>query len=361
MDYYRAITIDNTKVMGSANLTDFPVLVKIVSNNDLRTTGNGGKVQNASGYDIIFSSTSDGLTPLSFDREVYDATTGKFIAHVKVPTLSHNANTVIYLCYGDSSVTTYQGGGGAWNSGYEGVFHFNETSGNALDSTTHGRDYTAGGSGGVYNTDALIHKGIDLDASRYFERASLADLTTKDHVTIEALVKVISFTANGMLFFHGYLGYIFIRFDSSDKLLFYVMTPPGSTYTNITLTGYAADTWYHLFMRFIKEDYLYIQVNGVDSATQAMAAGTENLKSEGTLKTNIGSYQTTQLGNHLIDELRIITTSNIGADWGKTSYNSLTAPSTFYTLGAEEENSSGSEPEILRVNIGQTGYGVRII
>jgi biopolymer transport protein ExbB len=360
MDYYRAITIDNTKVMGSANLTDFPVLVKITSNNDLRTTGNGGKVQNANGYDIIFSSTSDGSSPLAFDREVYDATTGKFIAHVKVPTLSHNSNTVIYLCYGDNTITTYQGGTGAWHSGYEAVFHFNEASGNALDSTANEKHHTAGGSGGVYETDALIHKGIDTEATRYFRREYLEDLTTKDYVTIEAVVKVISFTSLGMVFFHGHLGYMFLRFDSPDLLKWATRVQSSPTVDIITESGYVVDTWYHLFMRWRKTDKIYFQVNGVDISSMDVA-NNDGLRAENTsLQSGIATYQTDQRGDHLIDELRIITT-DVGADWGKTSYNSLTDPATFYTLGAEEENSSGPEPEVLRVNIGQTGTGVRII
>ncbi|MCX5999089.1 MAG: DUF2341 domain-containing protein, partial [Chloroflexi bacterium] len=53
--YRKTITIDHTQV--AADLSGFPVLVSISSDNDLRTTGNGGYVQSSSGYDIAFTSS----------------------------------------------------------------------------------------------------------------------------------------------------------------------------------------------------------------------------------------------------------------------------------------------------------------
>jgi len=63
--YRKQITIDHTKVGAScsSDLTDFPVLISITSDNDLRTTANGGDVENTNGYDMIFRA-SDGLQGL---------------------------------------------------------------------------------------------------------------------------------------------------------------------------------------------------------------------------------------------------------------------------------------------------------
>jgi hypothetical protein len=46
--YYRSVTIDYTKC-GTADSADFPVLVSFTDLN-FRTVANGGRVQNASGY-----------------------------------------------------------------------------------------------------------------------------------------------------------------------------------------------------------------------------------------------------------------------------------------------------------------------
>jgi hypothetical protein len=50
--YQKVITIDHTKV--SATLTNFPVLVSIVNDNDLKN-----HVTNANGYDIVFKDTNN--------------------------------------------------------------------------------------------------------------------------------------------------------------------------------------------------------------------------------------------------------------------------------------------------------------
>ena len=76
-NYRKKITVDATKVSGAGSLTDFPFLV---SHTDaaLKTTANGGKVENASGYDIRFETS--GGTELDYERVFYSATTGQIIA-----------------------------------------------------------------------------------------------------------------------------------------------------------------------------------------------------------------------------------------------------------------------------------------
>jgi hypothetical protein len=64
--YRKKITIDKDKVSGSADLTSFPVLINITGDPDLRTTANGGHVQDADGDDIIFRA-SDGTTQLDHE------------------------------------------------------------------------------------------------------------------------------------------------------------------------------------------------------------------------------------------------------------------------------------------------------
>jgi len=63
--YRKKITIDETKV--DADLTDFPVLVKLTS-----TNFDFSKAR-SDGYDIRFTS-SDGTTLLKYERERHDAT-----------------------------------------------------------------------------------------------------------------------------------------------------------------------------------------------------------------------------------------------------------------------------------------------
>ena len=82
--YRKRIKFDPTKVGAAASVTDltsFPALISITSDNDLRTTANSGHVSNASGYDIVFTA-DDGVTLLNFQLESYTATSGQFMAWV---------------------------------------------------------------------------------------------------------------------------------------------------------------------------------------------------------------------------------------------------------------------------------------
>jgi hypothetical protein len=50
---------------------------------DFATVANGGKVQNANGYDIAFSSDAAGTNLLPYEVEKYTSTSGAVIMHVK--------------------------------------------------------------------------------------------------------------------------------------------------------------------------------------------------------------------------------------------------------------------------------------
>lgn len=82
--YSHAITINHTKVPNT-DQANFPVLIS-GTYSYLATTGNGGNVTNANGYDVLFTSDTAGTTPLAFERESSNASTGAVNFWVKVPT-----------------------------------------------------------------------------------------------------------------------------------------------------------------------------------------------------------------------------------------------------------------------------------
>jgi len=59
----KALRIDHTKVAGTSNLANFPVLVSVTDAN-LKTVANGGNVGKSDGTDILFTA-SDGATKLA--------------------------------------------------------------------------------------------------------------------------------------------------------------------------------------------------------------------------------------------------------------------------------------------------------
>jgi len=106
----RKMTIDANQVGGSSgSLPDFPVLVNL-TDNELKTTANGGRVTSSNGYDIIFraydSATCGGPSVCTLDHQIetYDGATGTLVAWVRIPSLSKGNDTVFYMHYGDSGI-----------------------------------------------------------------------------------------------------------------------------------------------------------------------------------------------------------------------------------------------------------------
>src|SRR2546428_11772733 len=121
--YRRTITIDHTKVPNT-DLSNFPVLIS-GTYSYLATTSNGGNVQNANGYDVIFTSDTGCANKLDHEVESYK-TNGEVRYWVKVPTVSHTApDTTIYMCYGNTSISSSQENkNGVWESYFLNVLHF---------------------------------------------------------------------------------------------------------------------------------------------------------------------------------------------------------------------------------------------
>ncbi|HEV8357350.1 MAG TPA: hypothetical protein VGQ17_11350, partial [Gemmatimonadales bacterium] len=89
--FSRSITIDFTLVPNT-DQENFPVLISGTYDGtggtpDLRTTGNGGKVQSASGYDVgFYTNSSCSKGKMRWETEKYTAQTGEVVYWVRVPT-----------------------------------------------------------------------------------------------------------------------------------------------------------------------------------------------------------------------------------------------------------------------------------
>jgi RHS repeat-associated protein len=139
--YQRVIVIDHTKV-ANTDQVNFPFLFN-TTDRDLATLAHGGHVENPNGYDIIFSADPNGQTRLDFEVEQYNPATGQLVAWMRIPTLSHTADTILYVFYGNPSITTTQANSkGVWDSNYQAVYHLGNLAspGLASDSTTSAND-----------------------------------------------------------------------------------------------------------------------------------------------------------------------------------------------------------------------------
>ena len=170
--YKKTITIDNTEVSGLADIVNFPVLISL-TDTDLRTTANGGNVQNANGYDIFFT-YKDSIKWLPHQLEKYTATTGEVVIWVKLPVLQYNTDTEIEMYYGNANITQDYSSTDVF-SAYNAVYHL----GNSLtDNSGSGFD---GSNNNTTNTTGIIGDGRDFDGNDdFFELSSSVVPNTGD-------------------------------------------------------------------------------------------------------------------------------------------------------------------------------------
>ena len=323
----RAITLDHTKVPNT-DQTNFPVLIS-GTYSYLATTANGGQVTNSSGYDIIFSSDAGGTTLLAYERETYNSTTGAINFWVQVPTLSHTTDTIIYMYYGNSTVTTDQSNKtGLWDSNYLGVWHSGESSGNLNDSTSHNdpatpTSLTQGVVGEIGN--AASYNGSSSHAA--VGNLSLFNPTT---ISISAWVKAISYpnTYNYILSKEQtaspYSGYV-LRVDGGNLRL-YLAT--GGVGTSVSATQPSTGVWHQVVGTYDGNHIdLYIDGSQVNSVSQT---GNMNAANASLWFGDSASFNG-RTWNGSIEEVRISSSAR-SADWIATEFNNQSSPSTFYSI-----------------------------
>jgi concanavalin A-like lectin/glucanase superfamily protein/uncharacterized protein DUF2341 len=328
--FHKTITIDHTKV-GTVNNTDqtnFPVAVA-GTYSYLKTSGNGGNVQNASGFDVVFGSDSACSSRLTFERAAYAAATGAVEFWVKIPTVSHTTDTVFYMCYGNSSISTDQSNKTAvWDSNYKAVYHFGDgTTLDLTDSTSNGNNGTnhsatagAGQLGGAVSFNGT---------SQYVDLGTPASLQFTAGLTMELWMSMPTSVFNARPFSSltssAFNGYEFFLNGSTSSTEFQIAN------SNTTFVLDSSET------RTINVYYKYVGTfngttqrlynDGLLHNSQAAALGVSSAD------INIGRWGAAASFWYqgLIDELRI---SNIArsADWIITEYNNEQSPSTFYTI-----------------------------
>ena len=130
------LVIDHSQV--PATQTDYPLTVAL-TDNDLRTTANGGKVAHASAYDVQAFADADCTLRLAAERVQYDGAAGAWLGSVRLPALSATADTDVYLGVGDAGISTdpnadaTYGRTAVWDADFYAVHHLGD--GTTLDLT----------------------------------------------------------------------------------------------------------------------------------------------------------------------------------------------------------------------------------
>lgn len=325
--YSKNITINDNQVSGTQ--TNFPFLFS-GTYTYLKSTTWGGSVTSASGFDIIFGTSSNA----KFDHEVefYGSQTGQIVAWVRLSELATTTTFSVY--FGNSAITVSQENIAAvWNTNYQGVWHQDETSGLVYDSTSNGNNGTA--NGGV-SLDAVgkIDGADSFDgANDYVSVPDSALWYTGNYLTVESWAKadalggsknIASYDASDYKWIHAYTG-------DAEQTIFrsYIRTASGIIYAG----DFTASTgvWYHLVTVYdatLSSERLKLYVNGVKEAS---ATGYAQPITNGDEGITIGRWNGNNYFNGTIDELRISNTAR-SAGWITTEFNNQNNPAAFYSI-----------------------------
>ncbi|MDW7692428.1 DUF2341 domain-containing protein [Flammeovirgaceae bacterium SG7u.111] len=355
--YYKVITIDATDI--PSDQTNFPLLIQYTNDLDLRYTGDGGRVTQVEGYDIVFALESDYGTQLDHDLEWYESSAGgaDVTAWVRIPILSSTVNTVIYMYYGNSLQTTSSSNADdTWDGNYNGVWHLSQIPDNnggtfeILDSSGNGLNGTANGGMGAGNViDSKVGKGLDFDGNNNY-------VTIPDNASLEPA----TFTISCWFRRDDTQGGAYAKMFSKGR-----EAAPHSSYTlelrdNVTMGGFqtgrtngnyvlnpsANNTltsnteWYHFVGTFDdsnKEQKFYLNGNLINTKTTADNATpvdyynyeTDYPLAIGALSNGINPFR----GG--IDELHL-QNSIRDADWISIEYANINDPSDFASTGPEQ-------------------------
>lgn len=331
--HYATITILNTQV--DDDLTDFPMLVSGTYDGtggepDLRTTGNGGKVQNANGYDIIFTSDAAGLTKLDHEIEGYTASTGELIAWVRVPSVSNSIDTVIYMWFGNPYMNTSQENKRAvWDANYKGVWHLGDGSAvNVNDSTGTSNHLTKIGS--PLATSGSIYGGINsFSDANYFFKGALTGGSTINTFTISAWIYATSLANYYTVFQFDSLEVGILLSGGAGNPITYIWMDTADEYNANTGLTVTLNTWH----------YVVAVITPTAATVYLDESSWSNTKSHTAKNLNDGfgiGRDTDTSGRYwrgALDEVRISSTSR-SSTWISTEYNNQSDPSSFYTMGS---------------------------
>ncbi|MDD1664355.1 MAG: DUF2341 domain-containing protein [Methanomicrobiales archaeon] len=336
--YRKKITIDHTGV--AADQSSFPVLVSLTDTDLSKAQGDGD--------DILFTS-SDGSTRLPHEIENFTASTGSLVAWVGVPSLSSSTDTVLYMYYGNSTATSQQDPAGVWDANFMAVWHYDS---NFVDSTSNPNDGT---DVGTSDAAGMVAHARDCDgSSSYVQMAASASINdlfagggtfsawiyphnrgegTPDGGRIGDKSNSYSGASGWGFGTYGTLTDVNVSlrkgFSTTDG---HWCSPTGSIPLN---------AWSHVVVTYddtsaANNPTMYI--NGVPVSVTRMTTPSGSPETDASQNMRIGSHAGANQRDFdgIIDEIRASDTIRSDS-WIATEYSNQNSPSSFYTIGGEEQ------------------------
>ncbi|MFW9964335.1 MAG: LamG-like jellyroll fold domain-containing protein [Candidatus Sifarchaeia archaeon] len=350
--YKKDFVVDHTKV--SEDLFDFPMLIDIFDT-DLRTD-----VQ-PDGDDIMFKGGYIWCPhEIAYFDQTYNETHAHLIAWVKTD-LSSSIDTRITMYYGNPELTAQENPSAVW-SGYVGAWHLDETpTGPVYDSSPYSNDGTTlGAMSGSALVLGQIGSGFELDGID--DMINISESSSLDSIksagTLSIWLNWVN-VADG-----GYQRVI----TTSDRFILNPSPPPtllqddglewavqpdgdhffypwggNSTNYNFVPNPFTNNIWHHLVVTLdysTKSVLIYL-----DGAPLVITV--ENVPTGWTQLASLGDWlwggNNVDPDSHFLgkfDEIRV-TGAVRSSEWISTEYNNQYDPSSFYSIGSEEEISGG--------------------
>ena len=321
--YRKNITIDKSRVSGAQ--TDFPVLINLASDNDLKTSAR------TDGYDILFTS-SDG-TKLPHEIESYRSGTGALVAWVKVPSVTSSSNTTIYMYYGYPSSTDQQNKNNVWDTNYKAVWHLNETgTGTRFDSTINANNANPRNYDGNEATTGKIGGADYFEGTNdYLDSSNTIGITGNAVRTITFWANLGNTNRNGMVVWGTNVANS--QFGASVRNTHYFLWGYGGGNDWDTGIIPATASWHHhAVINDGTTGRWYVDGSQLSSGFAHTYATTNSIVTIG--REVDGATISYMLGT--IDEVRISDSAR-STSWITTEYNNQNSPATFHYLGNQEQ------------------------
>src|SRR3989344_3606321 len=349
--FRKKITIDNTKVSGSADHTNFPILIN-------STIPELASLAQSDGDDILFTS-ADGSTKLDHEIESYTSASGKLIAWVEIPTLDYDNDTVIYMYYGNAVATTQENETGTWAGGnYVYVHHLEEGDSTTTDfyddSTTNDLDGTlTDADADTTSVTGQIDGALDFTGdpdvdSVLVKDNALLDLNPATSYTWEFWLAPDVFTEWQSLYVADDIDIDYIQFyvhTTADTAwgavtagvsVGWIDSDGDKTYRHTNNSVLTAGTLAHVVVVYdssqLQASRWRIYINGTDQTNTSDTNSSGTIDTIGTTQTEIAEGNGDLNFNGKIDEVKF-SNSLRSADWIATEYNNQSSPSTFYSFG----------------------------
>ena len=340
------LTIDNTKV--DATLADFPVMVYLSAASgigDVDVSAVFGELASDANRKKIAITTSDGTTQCYVEIEHWDHASAKAWLHVKVPSISDSADTILYLYYDSAQAdnTTYVGDTtdavthNVWDSNFLAIYHMaqdpnGDVADAVKDSTIGIQHLTPYGSMLSANlVDGKVGKGIDFDGvGDKVERTSFTHSLGSGDLTFEVCAQPNKLTSGyeGILSFGNYAPALYQRGASSNWSFFL----GGDKASGSILSN---NQWYYLVS--LRES---ATIKFYQDSVQTPNTYSNIANSIVAINFKIGAGTPTgEWGKGIYDEIRISNTARSAA-WIKATYNSLWDSLIAFTFELQDINLS---------------------